>query len=37
MKSQFEPIYPPEWDVEEMNEVEDEYDDIPSRLTPEPC
>jgi len=35
MKCKFEPRYPPEWDVEEMQDVEDEWDEVPRGLRPE--
>lgn len=31
----FEPRFPPAWSVEEMWDVEDEYDEIPRWLEPE--
>ena len=31
----FEPFYPPEWDTDEMEDVEEEYEEVPRRLTPE--
>lgn len=34
MKPRFEPVYPPEWDTDEMQSVEEDYEEIPRGLEP---
>ena len=36
MMIKYESSYPPEWSVEELEELEDDYDEIPRFLHPDP-